>query len=67
MATFMVYSVSAEAATGGVLLKKVFLKNITNDPRPVPVFSSGICEIFKNTYFYHIQDESREKILLVTS
>ena len=31
----MVYSVRVEAATRGVPLKKVFLKNLENDLRPV--------------------------------
>ena len=53
----------AEAATGGVLLKKVFLKILQNrkiflnkvvgSPQ---VFSCEFCEIFKNNYFVeHLQ------------
>ena len=42
-----------EAATGGVLLQKVFLKiwQISQKNTCVGISSYKICEIFKNTYF----------------
>ena len=69
----MMPKIYPEAATGGVLLKKVFLKKSQNSQgntwiehlsyysseacsfikkeTPTQVFSSEICEIFKNTFF----------------
>ena len=47
---FSEISWSSEAATRGVLWKKLFLK-LSQKDTPTQVFSSEYCETFENTYF----------------